>query len=97
LGFVKPIDGYNHLYVSFVRNYVLILVSLLHWFIYVVDGVSFVYMHAVVVDWARLCFLIIMLACVYVCSFSDFVYIVLFLLLCVFGVIVTHRLPMRTL
>ena len=71
------------------------LVALLHWYIFVVGGVGFVYMCTLVVDWVRLCLLMSVLVCVHVYLFSVFVCSILFCVLDVFVVVVTHRLLKR--
>jgi len=81
---LKLINGYDHLCASFVHSYVLLLELLLHWYIFVVSDVGFVYMCTLLVDWVRLCFWISVLACVYVCLFTVFLCSTLFCVLCIF-------------
>jgi len=46
---------------------------LLDWYMFVLGGVSFVYMWCLVIDLVGLCFWGRVLACVYVCRFSALV------------------------
>jgi len=47
---MKPIDGYDHLCVSFVLSCVLLLLVFLDLYIFVFADVGFVYMFSLVVD-----------------------------------------------
>jgi len=70
---------------------------LLDLYIFIFGGFGLLYMCGLVVDWVRLCFWGSVSTCVYVCRFSALVYFVLLCVLCIFVIVVTPRLPIRTL
>ena len=71
--------------------------ALLDLYTFLFGGIRFVYMCGLVVDRLTLWFWMSVFAYAYLRSFNVFLQLVLFYVLYVFVVVVTPRLPMRTL